>query len=341
MDMRAEADMDPSKRRSHHLRCVPVVALMPHSRCNCRCLMCDIWKGNRTGGVSWSTDLIARLTEELRELGVEEILLTGGEPMMHPRMWQLCAILKSLPIRITLLSTGLLLPRYARDATTWCDDVIVSLDGSEQVHDHIRGIAHAFARLANGVAALRQAKPGFPVSGRCVLQKHNFRDLPQIIRAAHQIGLDRISFLSADLSSSAFNRPERWDGDHVARVCLDIEESKEFVDIIEAAVAEHSDDITSGFIMEPPDRLRRLAQYYLAANGVRDFPAVRCEAPWVSTVIETDGTVRPCFFHAPIGNIHEGGLNTILNSAKAVAFRKELNISSDPTCSRCVCTYNR
>ena len=134
--------------------------------------------------------------------------------------------------------------------------------------------------------------------------------------------------------SSAFNRAERWDGDHVAQVCLDIEESEEFADIIEAVVAEHSDDFASGLIMEQPDRLWRLAHYYLAANGVRDFPTVRCEAPWVSTVIETDGTVRPYFFHAPIGNIHEGGLDAILNSGKAIALREELNISSDPICSR-------
>ena len=25
---------------------LPIVILMPHSACNCRCVMCDIWKGN-------------------------------------------------------------------------------------------------------------------------------------------------------------------------------------------------------------------------------------------------------------------------------------------------------
>ncbi len=327
------------KRRDHHVRRVPVLALMPHSRCNCRCLMCDIWKGNRAGA-SLPAGLVERLTGELRDLGVEEILLSGGEPMMHADLWSLCAMLKTLPVRITLLSTGLLLARHAEAVTRWCDEVIVSLDGSETVHDAIRGVPRAFARLAQGVAALRAIRPGFPVSGRCVLQKRNFRDLSHIVSAAHAIGLDRISFLTADLSSSAFNRPEAWDGGHTAAVCLDADESGEFLDLIEILIRERPGDFASGFIAERPDRLRQLGDYYLAVHGLRPFPPIRCTAPWVSTVIEADGTVRPCFFHAPIGNIHAATLEAILNSENAVAFRRNLDMRRDPVCSRCVCTFN-
>ncbi|MEO5998836.1 MAG: SPASM domain-containing protein [Chitinophagaceae bacterium] len=32
------------------------------------------------------------------------------------------------------------------------------------------------------------------------------------------------------------------------------------------------------------------------------FPFKKCNAPWVSTVIEADGTVTPCFFHEAIRN---------------------------------------
>jgi len=327
------------KRRDHHVRRIPVLALMPHSRCNCRCLMCDIWKGNRAGA-SLSMDLVERLVGELRELGVEEILLSGGEPMMHADLWSLCAVLKAMPVRITLLSTGLLLARHAEAVTRWCDEVIVSLDGSEAVHDDIRGVPRAFARLADGVEALRAIRSGFPVSGRCVLQKRNFRDLANIVTAAHRIGLDRISFLTADLSSTAFNRPAAWDGGHTAEVCLDADESREFLDLIEALIRERASDFSSGFIVEPPDRLRQLGHYYLAVQGLRPFPPIRCAAPWVSTVIEADGTVRPCFFHAPIGNIHSGSLEAILNSENAVAFRRNLDMRRDPICSRCVCTFN-
>ena len=94
--MPAPVPLRTLKRPDHHVQRIPVLALMTHSRCNCRCLMYDIWKGNRARA-SLSMGLVERLVGELRELGVEEILLSGGEPMMHADLWSLCAILKAIP----------------------------------------------------------------------------------------------------------------------------------------------------------------------------------------------------------------------------------------------------
>ena len=324
---------------THRLRRVPVIALMPHSRCNCRCIMCDIWKANRNGTSITDTQL-SGLLGDFRNLGVEWILLTGGEPLMHPNLWTLCAALKRLPARITLLSTGLLLARHAAEIVRNCDDVIVSLDGSREVHDRIRGIANAFQQLADGVVALRAQKPQFPVSARCVMQRLNFHDLPNIVVAARDLALDRISFLAADVSSEAFNRPGGWAGDRAAEVCLDGEEAQRFAAIVEDTIARHAAEFASGFIAESPARMRDIAAYYRAANGQGDFPKVACNAPWVSTVIEADGTVRPCFFHQPLGNIRERSITDILNAPDAIQFRRNLDLRSDPVCRRCVCTFN-
>jgi MoaA/NifB/PqqE/SkfB family radical SAM enzyme len=326
-------------RSDHYLGRIPVLALMPHSRCNCRCLMCDIWKGNREG-TSLSQDVVARLSEELGKLGVEEVLLSGGEAMMHPDLWSLCAHLKAASVRITLLSTGLLLARQAEAVAGWCDEVIVSLDGPEPVHNDIRGITGAFAKMRDGIAALRRIRPRFPISARSVVQKRNFRHMAATIAAAHALELDRLSFLAADLTSSAFNRPSGWNDAHTASVGLDLAESMELGEVLESLIQAHAKDFSSGFIAERPERLRRIGQYYLAVNGRNAFPPVRCNAPWVSSVIEADGTVRPCFFHEPIGNIHEARLADILNAGPALAFRRNLDVASNPVCSRCVCTLN-
>ena len=318
---------------------MPVVALMPHSRCNCRCIMCDIWRANRNGTSISDADL-SGLLGDFRKLGVEWVLLTGGEPLMHVNLWTLCAALKTLPARITLLSTGLLLSRNAADIVSHCDEVIVSLDGSREVHDRIRGIPNAYQQLAGGVAALRKERPGYPVSARCVLQRLNFEDLPNIIVASRELGLDRISFLAADVSSPAFNRPDGWSDDRTREVCLSEGEAERFAAIVEDTLTRREAEFSSGFVVETPGRMRGLAAYYRAANGRGPFPEVACNAPWVSSVIESDGTVRPCFFHRPFGNIRERSIADILNSEDAIKFRRELDVRSDPVCRRCVCTFN-
>jgi MoaA/NifB/PqqE/SkfB family radical SAM enzyme len=323
--------------RTHRIHALPVLVLMPHSRCNCRCVMCDIWKANAAGSEIEEAEL-RRHTEDMRRLGVRWVVLSGGEALMHRNLWALCAALRELGVRITLLSTGLLLARNAEDVVRWTDEVIVSLDGSPAVHDSIRRVPRAFERLAEGVAALRAARPGFRVTARSVLQRQNYDDLPNIVEAARALGLDQISFLAADVSSEAFNRPGGWDGERASGVALTPAEAAELAAAIEALVESRPEDFASGFIAESPDKLRRLPAYYAAIGGAGELPEVRCNAPWVSSVVEADGTVRPCFFHAAIGNIHERPLGEILNSPEAIAFRRGLDVRANPICRRCVCT---
>jgi Fe-coproporphyrin III synthase len=324
---------------THRIYTLPVVVLMPHSRCNCRCVMCDIWKANRNGQ-EITRDLLASHLDDLRRLRVRWVVLSGGEALMHSNLWTLCALLKELDIKITLLSTGLLLSRHAPGIVQWCDEVIVSLDGSQTVHDAIRNVPRAYARLAEGVAALRTLLPQYHVTARCVLQRRNYRDLPNIIAAARSLALDQISFLAADVSTEAFNRPELWDEARASDVALSPLEVVEFEEILEATIQKHATDFESGFIAESPEKLRRLARYYGALNGAGTFPETVCNAPWVSTVIEADGAVRPCFFHPPLGNIHEEPLEAILNGPAAVGFRLNLDVTQDPICRKCVCTLH-
>jgi MoaA/NifB/PqqE/SkfB family radical SAM enzyme len=301
--------------------------------------MCDIWKANREKR-ELSAEDIARHLGALRRLGVRWVVLSGGEALMHPDLWTLCALLREIPVRLTLLSTGLLLRANAGGIARWFDEVIVSLDGGRAVHDAIRGVPRAYDRLAEGVAGLREVAPGLRVSGRSVLQRRNYFDLPELIRSAHELGLDQISFLAADVSSTAFNRPTPWSGERAADVALTPEETTAFAEIVERVIDRFADDFASGFVAESPEKLRRLPRYYAALNGGGDFPPVECNAPWVSAVVEADGTVRPCFFHRALGSLHERPLDEILNSREAREFRRDLDVRGDPVCRRCVCSLS-
>ncbi len=324
---------------THRIHTLPVVVLMPHSRCDCRCVMCDIWKANDRRQELSRQDLAPHVGAFGR-LGVRSVVLSGGEALLHSNLWTLCELLKEQGVRITLLSTGLSLERHAQPVVLWCDEVIVSLDGSRSLHDRIRRIPGVFDRLAAGVRALRRIDPSYRVTGRCVVQRLNYKHLLGIIEAAHDITLNQISFLAADITTEAFNRPVRWDEARAAEVGLEPEEAREFDRILEEVITSSDGDFESGFIAESPDKLRRIARHFLTLSGQCEPAAPTCNAPWVSTVIEADGTVRPCFFHPPLGNIHEAPLDQILNADRAVAFRRNLDVASDEICRRCVCSLH-
>ena len=303
---------------THKVRRMPVLVLMPHSRCNCRCLMCDIWRANANSS-ELSAEQVELHIDSLKKLGVRSVLLSGGEALMHSDLWRLCETLRPLGARTTLLSTGLLLRKEQEGIKKWIDEVIVSLDGDPDTHDRIRNIPRAFERLAVGVQSLREHAPHIDVSARCVLQKQNFRRFEAIVASARGLQLDSISFLAADVSSTAFNRPEKWGEEKVSDISLSPEECD--------AV---------------PHEARRvvLVLRSRAINGTGAPVRQRCNAPWVSSVIEADGTVKPCFFHPELGNISDRSLSEILNSRRAIEFRKNLDVSVDPVCSRCTCTLN-
>lgn len=310
---------------------LPILVMMPHSRCNCRCVMCDIWKANNEKK-ELKTEEISRHLPAFEKLKVREIVLSGGEALMHNNLWTLCKMLKSKNIKVTLLSTGLLLKKFSADIIGNVDEVIVSLDGSRDVHNRIRNIPEAFEKLAEGVRAIKELKPGFRITARCVLQKLNYFDLGNIITSAREIGLDQISFLPADISTAAFNHLGSVEVDGIA---LNETEIIEFQSIIESTL---KNEYSSSFVAESPDKMRRIPLHYLSLLGKSPFESPPCNAPWVSAVLESDGRLMPCFFHKEYGQVQGNDFESILNSKEAVKFRRQLHVKDNEVCKKCVCS---
>lgn len=318
---------------------LPILTLFPFARCNCRCVMCDIWKERSSASLS-AVDLAALLPDVAR-LGTERVVLSGGEPLMHPDLFALVRPLREAGLGVTLLSSGLLLARFAAEIARWVDDVVVSLDGPREVHDAIRRVPRAFERLAEGVAAVKAEGHGVTVSGRCTVQRANLRHLGATVAAAREVGLARISFLAADVTSEAFNRPGGWSDQERAAVLPAREDLPALAAEIDALEREEADAFATGFVAESPGKLReRLLAHFAALLGEGPYPESRCNAPWVSAVVEADGTVRPCFFHPPYGTLREASLPALLNGERALAFRRSLDVATDPTCLRCTCRLN-
>src|SRR5687767_11386392 len=312
-------------RVSARLESLPILALSVHSACNCRCVMCDIWKANSDKREIGADDL-SRHVESIRALRVQRVMLTGGEPLLHRNLWALCSQLQALRIRITLVTTGLLVESHAPDIAACIDTVVISLDGPRLVHDGIRRVKGGFDRIARGVMALHAQHPAPRMTARSVVQRGNAEVIDDTIAAAHRMGFDEISFLAADVSSSAFNRPEPWPAPRVAEIALERDELQMLETAIERGVRGYRQLFENGFVAGGRASLDRIAQYYRALAGDGDFPAVQCNAPWVSAVLEPGDVLRPCFFQPDYGSASEG-LDEALNSAAAVSFLRQLDVA--------------
>ena len=340
---------------NHLIETLPVLVIYAHTRCNCRCVMCDIWKTAEHREFT-----VAQLEAQLpamERLKVRWVVFSGGEPLMHSDLFALTRPLRARGIRVTILTTGLLLERFAAQVVQHVDDVIVSLDGSDEIHDRIRRVPGTFQAIARGVEALHALAPEYRVTARCTVQKENHESLVATAEAARNLGLASISFLAADMASSAFGRdrllknPDKSQETQAEGLCHDSERGtgvqpvfRGYADSISLTASEIPTLAAQiealkrdPFVADSTNHLDRIVEHFEAHLGTREHLAPRCNAPWVSAVMETDGGVRPCFFHPLIGN---GRLDQALNGPVAVDFRSRLDVASNPTCRKCVCSLH-
>src|SRR3954470_3161753 len=115
-------------KSGRQLERLPLAILYLTERCNSRCITCDYW---RTGHIDMSLDSVTRLLPSLVRLETQVVLISGGEPLIHPQWREIARLLVNNGMRIWLLTSGLSLGNHARSVTSTFDAITVSLDGTD------------------------------------------------------------------------------------------------------------------------------------------------------------------------------------------------------------------
>jgi len=315
---------------SHRLHILPIVILYLNDICDSRCGTCSIWMNNdllKAAAERQMTDsLLDELYGEVPKWRPRQVLLSGGEPLLHPRFGKVVRMFKSIPSTVCVVTNGLLLSSCDSEALRQVAEFYISFDAPDRKsYEEIRGV-DGFERLASGLKVLNSIVPRPAIVARCTLQRANVTRLPELVRSARELGFDKISFLGVDVGSEAFARDR-----HGPSTFETIQPTREDLSMMEAGI-ESLDDVSKGFIEGGSEKLRRILRYFRSLLGDAALPEVRCNAPWVSVVVETTGKIRGCFFQPVIGDFRS------VNGETAVRFRHSLDVRSNSTCQRCVCS---
>ena len=317
--------------RLHRL---PLVTLYLTERCNSRCITCDYW---RTGRSDVSLESVRQLLPGLRRLQTRLVLISGGEPLVHPEWVEIAQLLRAQGLQLWLLSSGLSLTKHAPRATQLFNSITVSLDGTDrETYAAIRGL-DAFDNVCAGIQAC--ADRGAPVGLRVTVQRSNYQQLPRFVSLARRLGARQISFLAVDVANPhAFGRSD----DFTRNLALRPEDLGVLEQLLRGMEQDCAAEFRSGFIAESPRKLRHLHQYFAAVCGLGGYPPVRCNAPEFSAVIGVKGEIQPCFFiSGPDGARVVDDIEGILNSDSMVDLRRSIRAGERDECTRCVCSMYR
>lgn len=300
------------------------------TRCDQTCGHCSIWKQSSLAGKSLTVGERLALIAEARALGATSVLFTGGEPLLCDHIEELSRHAHRIGLNVQIATNGLGLARHATWIGAVVSEVYVSLEGPRAIHDSVRG-ASMFDRLQASLAPLLSSPTRPRVIGRSVLSSRNASFAEHTVAAAREIGLDGLSFLPADTTSGAFG------GEPGLRTSLEL--SNEDVIALRAGIlALHKRRELGGFVLETGSKLTSMADGF--ARSPSNAVTPRCDAPEWSSVIEADGSIRPCFFQPVVLGAPALRLGEARRSPEYAAALSRLG-PSNPICKRCVCPKYR
>ena len=151
-------------------------------KCNLRCRHCYI---GDTGNHELSISRIKDIMTEFEELQGLRVLITGGEPLLHPRFDDINSMLPEFSIRKILFTNGMLLnARILKKLKV--HEIQVSIDGLEKAHDSLRG-NNSYIRSMDAIKHARDY--GFDVSVSSMVHANNLADFPEMESILKGLGI--------------------------------------------------------------------------------------------------------------------------------------------------------
>lgn len=334
-----------------------IISLTLTRSCNLRCKMCGqrgrngYYSGFR-GHQHLSLAVLKKIIKEISGHKGAIILLRGGEPFLYPGIIGLLSYIKKLGVSVSIDTNGTVLGKYARDIVNiGVDNINVSIDGPEKVHDSVRGAAGSFERIKKGILKIREfeKKKRKPSCVGCIvftISPGSYRGLGDMPEVARSLGVNKIAVIPyyyfnaktglkyERLMKSEFSCAARsWKG-----------------------FFHEGSGVIFGILAGELKRLRKnlkdvklLPFMKMSGSGYRKWfdsskPGplrARCRNPEKLVDIQPDGGVNFCVDlpDYTIGNIKNQSIVALWNNSRAKNFRDFIKRRSLPVCGRCGARY--
>jgi MoaA/NifB/PqqE/SkfB family radical SAM enzyme len=293
------------------------------NRCNARCPHCFYWKSMQEPEGEMSLEEISKINFE----GVKSIAVTGGEPTVRSDFAEICALLGKRTKYLTVNSNGLL-PAKLRPVLMANRDITLqlSIDGTEEVHDGIRGKG-TFKTLMSTLEMARELDVKTVIV--TTVSKKNaegLEDLVVFLNRNRYVFEHRFN-ITRGIGSSLFNLPQDLTNFHSPRdteIMLSLPETE--------AVAARLRELNRRYrFWQAPNQ--KIMEYTIRVLKEKR-KILPCYAGTEEGVIYPNGDVAFCEFTKPFANLRDFAydLNALWNSRQADEMRKMTRA--------CFCTHS-
>lgn len=293
--------------------------------CNSKCLTCDYWKTHHEGELTLA-EFLAVLAQ-LRALGVEELMLTGGEPTMRAELVPVvreAARLGFAPIGLTTNGLSLPTPKIDRLLEAGLGQIVLSLEGMDS-HDEVRGVpgnTKKILAVLDHLSARRASGATVTVKLAMTLMERNLDEISGMVKLArtHRAVLffnliDRGTYFFQAMPADLMAMRDRARLDRALDELLDVKRRE------------------PALIGNTVSSLEYARRYFDDPKQV----AIPCYLGYIGVDIDANGDVYSnCWGLPPIGNVRKEMLAEILGSE---AYRRRYAAMFRKDCPGCSCGY--
>ena len=320
------------------------IGLWVTTSCDLQCPMCWVKADSTASDELLGFQEWCRLIDDL-SAWKPRLTITGGEPLLVDFVPDLVRFAVGKGFRVNLGTNGTRLAETADDLVgSGLQDLSVSLDGPQDVHDRIRGVPGVFDRVCDGIRnvidAKRRVGSAYPyVRLNCTLTKVNQEVLPDVVALAEEWGVDSLSFqhlwfTTAEVLEHHNDQFQQVFGqespDLSGFMVGDMAPDPEVLDRELGKLSQVSSGQQSVYVYPELDSVQMWRFYREPEYAIRKG----CRSRWFRTDVMPNGDVTPCLSYV-VGNVRQSSFSDIWNNTKYQEFRKQLLKGLFPGCLRC------
>ncbi len=295
--------LNPEIEAKNFLRTPAKAYWIINKKCNLKCKHCFT-----DAGVSDKNELkfneMKSILRQLKEMGVFQVSLSGGEPFLCKDIFKLGEYANRLGLDVYTPSNGTLINKETIKKIKKAGFIYIeiSLDFIKpEKHDKNRGLVGTFNKALNAIKLLKENK--VPVMLIAIAFKENYNEIAQVIRLAEKIGIDGVRLLRFRTSGRA----------NLYKKQLEIPYDK----------------YKRLFGLKPKIPLVKDTFFNFNSKSKLNYDFFGCPAGRQIISIHYDGTVQPCGFFPKEkfngGNIRTNSLIDIWNDSKVFKVFRNLN----------------
>jgi MoaA/NifB/PqqE/SkfB family radical SAM enzyme len=263
-------------------------------------------------------DLALRTIDEAAALGMRELQLSGGDPLLYPHLVEVVRAAKRHPgvfVLMNSVGTGVTVEKAREVIDAGLGAWNFSVDTLDPAkYEKLRGVRNALPTIMKAVDTVRRAgahDPEFRMNYLTVITRDNFREIPDLVAHCVDTGIASIYLMNVygdTTGRSLLSVPEIGEfRDQVVPATLAVLRDRNTPDIVQTNAASV---LGTFFSRENPDANYARGIYWPDADSVRQA----CRVPNFYTLVEPDGRALPCCL---VEIAHQGEVGNVMNQPLA------------------------